>query len=81
MKKLACACILAGFLLTACESVSPLRYGEKTYTPTMSAAEMAARQNEIENIENRARAQTREEMMDTAEAINKARGKQTIILH
>lgn len=81
MKKIACLCLLAGVLLTACESVSPLRYGEKTYTPNMTAAEMSARQNEIEGIEQRARAQTREEMMDTAEAINKARGKQTIILH
>ncbi len=68
-------------LLIGCESVSPLRYGEKTYTPNMSVAEMQKREQEIENIEQRARAQTREEMMDTAEAIKKARGDQTIIFH
>ena len=68
-------------MLIGCESVSPLRYGEKTYTPNMSVAEMQKREQEIENIEQRARAQTREEMMDTAEAIKKARGDQTIIFH
>ena len=81
MKKTILLGLLMSVLLTACESVAPLRYGEKTYTPTMSAAEMQKREQEIENVEQRARSQTREEMMDTAEAINKARGHQTIILH
>lgn len=81
MKKLICLCIVSSFVLTACESVAPLRYGEKKYQPTMSEAEMNIRQNEIEDIEAKARKQNREEMMDRAEAINKARGTQTIILH
>lgn len=81
MNKLKLALIAAALVLSACESASPLRYGEKVYTPKMSAAEMAASQNDIEEIERRARAQNREEMMDTAEAIRKARGDTTLILH
>lgn len=73
--------VLFALALTACESVSPLRYGEKTYTPTMSQAEMNANVNNIEQIEQRARAQTKEEMMDTAEAIHKARGNSAVILY
>lgn len=81
MKKTILLGLAMSVLLTACESVSPLRYGEKTYTPTMSAAEMRQREQEIEGVEQRARSQTREEMMDTAEAIKKARGDQTVIIH
>jgi ribosomal protein S7 len=81
MKKTIFLGLIMSVLLIGCESVSPLRYGEKTYTPNMSVAEMQKREQEIENIEQRARAQTREEMMDTAEAIKKARGDQTIIFH
>ena len=81
MKKTIFLGLIISVLLIGCESVSPLRYGEKTYTPYMSVAEMQKREQEIENIEQRARAQTREEMMDTAEAIKKARGDQTIIFH
>lgn len=79
-KKLLCMSVLL-MSLSACESISPLRYGEKTYQPTMSAQEMAQSRQEIEAIEQLARDQTKEEMNNVADAIHKARGNTTLILH
>ena len=60
MKKIKIAVVLVALVLAACESASPLRYGEKVYVPKMSQAEMDDNVNSIENIETRARRQTKE---------------------
>lgn len=71
-------------LISACSSIEPLTYGKKTYTPAISEAEAQHQVNQIEAIEKRARTQTKEEMMDVAEVINKidsGRPKTTLILY
>ena len=82
MNTIKLSALLTCLMLSACSSVAPLTYGDKTYTPTMSAAEMQESQNQIENIEKRARQQRREEMMDTADAIKRANeGNHIYLVH
>ena len=76
--------LLSCLLISACSSIEPLTYGKKTYTPANSEAEAQHQVNQIEAIEKRARTQTKEEMMDVAEVINKidsGRPKTTLILY
>ena len=73
MKRSLLAVVLAAGLLSACTGVS---YGHRAYAPTQSDEEIAANSARIQAAERaerkEARQERREEMMDEADAINRA---------